>query len=215
MVCKEEVVHWFQGLESYKRIDTMCKLLTMCVPFELRFLGTCMEELGTLDSKDLRTTELRYNNSNELAQELASAKLYDPSDKKVRRKMALYFALIRVCSPPCANELFNIIYTWSNDEYLEQAEGEPLQELLLVYTMAANHPVFSFEQRMKCGEICNKILYGTQESTFGEVSMNVKSEAEQNPNQSNVVLQSMFTVQNPTANVAPDNFDDNRGSQVR
>lgn len=230
MVIKEEVVQWFKGLESYKRIDAMCTLLNMCLPFELRFLGTYLEELGGRDSKELRGIELRVNNPNELAQDIASAQLSDPSDIKVRRKMALYFALIRACNRPCVNELFNILCEWSNDEFLERAKGDALQELLLVYIIAAKHPIFTYEQRTKCGEIYNRILYGVTETVFGEVSCNIKSVIETNPGlpgQSNVVYPQkhmppnehvmctpVFSIQNPTANVVPVSYDQNRGSQV-
>lgn len=226
MVCKEEVVHWFKGLESYKRIDAMCTLLNMCLPFELRFLGTCLEELGCRDSKDLRGIELRVNNSNELAQEIASSKLCDPSDIKVRRKMALYFALIRACNRHCVNELFNILCSWSSNEFLKRAQGDALQELLLVYTMAANHPVFSFEQRMRCGEIYNSIVSGNPEGMFNEVdSLHEKVIGECISSSSSTAVQaqkhvpgeqimSVFTIPNPAANVAQVAFDQNRGSQV-
>lgn len=226
MVCKEEVVHWFKGLESYKRIDAMCTLLNMCLPFELRFLGTCLEELGGRDSKELRGIELRVNNSNELAQEIGSSQLCDPSDIKVRRKMALYFALIRACNRHCVNELFNILSSWSNNEFLKRAKGDALQELLLVYTMAANHPVFSFEQRMRCGEIYNIIMSGNPESSFNISADNLqaKSNNEGNPSSSNIVppqkhisneqIMPVFAISNPTANVTQVTFDQNRGSQV-
>lgn len=226
MVCKEEVVHWFKGLESYKRIDAMCTLLNMCLPFELRFLGTCLEELGGRDSKELRGIELRVNNSNELAQEIASSQLCDPSDIKVRRKMALYFALIRACNRHCVNELFNILCSWSSNAFLKCAKADALQELLLVYTMAANHPVFSFEQRMRCGEIYNSILSGNPESSFNEVpvdNLQTKSTNEYNPSSSNVMLPQkvpgeqmmpVFAISNPTANINQVAFDQNRGSQV-
>lgn len=222
MVCKEEVIHWFKGLESYRRIDAMCTLLNMCLPFELRFLGTCLEELGGRDSKELRGIELRVNNSNELAQEIASSQLCDPSDIKVRRKMALYFALIRACNRPCVNELFNILCSWNTNEFLKCAKGDALQELLLVYTMAANHPVFSFEQRMRCGEIYNSIISGNPEVSFAEVTadnLHPKPFHEGSSSSSNVLLSQkhvqseqimpVFALQNPQVT-----FDQNRGSQV-
>lgn len=228
MVCKEEVVHWFKGLDSYKRIDAMCTLLNMCLPFELRFLGTCLEELGGRDSKELRGIELRVNNSNELAQEIASSLLCDPSDIKVRRKMALYFALIRACNRPCVNELFNILCSWSSNEFLKRAKGDALQELLLVYTMASNHPVFSFEQRMKCGEIYNSILSGNPESSFTEVPTEhllTKPINDGNPGSSNILypqkhvssdqqIMPAFVIPNPGGNLTQVTFDQNRGSQV-
>lgn len=226
MVCKEEVVHWFKGLESYKRIDAMCTLLNMCLPFELRFLGTCLEELGGRDSKELRGIELRVNNSNDLAQEISSSQLCDPSDIKVRRKMALYFALIRACNRHCVNELFNILCSWSSNEFLKRAKGDALQELLLVYTMASYHPVFSFEQRMRCGEIYNCILTGNPDSSFAEVlvdNLQTKS-TDGNPTSSSAVLSQkhisgepimpVFALSNPASNVNQLAFDQNRGSQV-
>lgn len=157
MICKEDVVLWFKDLESYKRIDTMCTLLNMCLPFELRFLGTCLEELGRRDSQELRGIELRVNNPAELATDVASCRQGEPTDLKIRRKMALYLALIRACSRSCVNDLFQTLDGWGDRDFLKFGDGDPLQELLLVYTMASNHPVFSFEQRMKCGEIYNKI----------------------------------------------------------
>lgn len=169
MVCKEDVVLWFKESESYKRIDTMCTLLNMCLPFELRFLGTCLEELGTRDSKELRGIELRVNNSTELAAEMAACQNGEPSDIKVRRKMVLYLSLIRACNRPCVNELFSTLNSWSTNEFLKTADGDALQELLLVYTMAANHPVFSFEQRMKCGEIYNQIKFGHTEYSYTDI----------------------------------------------
>ncbi|XP_037033314.1 alpha-protein kinase 1 isoform X2 [Bradysia coprophila] len=157
MICKEDVVCWFKELESYERIDTMCTLLNMCLPFELRFLGTCLEELGRRDSQELRGIELRVNNPVELAADISSCRAGDPTDIKIRRRMALYLALIRVSNRSSVTEIFQTLEVWGDKDFFKFGDGDPLQELLLVYTMAANHPVFSFEQRMKCGEIYNKI----------------------------------------------------------
>lgn len=163
MVCKEEVVFWFKELESYSRIDTLCALLNMCLPFELRFIGTCLEEMCIRDAKELRGLELHVNNSTELASEIAACQFGEPSDIKARRKMAMYLALIRACNRPCVNELFNTLYLWGQNDFLKTADGDALQELLLVYTMAAHHPVFSFEQRMKCGDIFIQIRFRNSE----------------------------------------------------
>lgn len=224
MVCKEEVVHWFKELESYKRIDIMCTLLNMCLPFELRFFGTCLEQLGARDSQAIRGLELRVNNTNELAREIAEPEMYDPSNTRVRRKIVFYLALLRVCSRPCVNELFNIVYSWSNNDFLKRAKDNDLQELLLVYSMAANHPVFSFEQRMKCSDVYNKMMYGIAESSYGEVPVEMKQVPESCQSSSNVagiqmgnehiVCAQMYPIQNATPSEAPINFDQSRGSQV-
>lgn len=158
MVCKEEIIVWFKELESYKRIDTMCTLLNMCLPFELRFLGTCLEELGRRDAQELRGVELRVNNPQEFAADIQSCYIGELTDIKVRRRMALYLALLRATfNRNCINDLFKALDQWGERDFAKFADGDPLQELLLVYTMATNHPIFTFEQRLKCGEILKKI----------------------------------------------------------
>uniref|UniRef100_W8BFC8 Zinc finger CCHC domain-containing protein 2 n=1 Tax=Ceratitis capitata TaxID=7213 RepID=W8BFC8_CERCA len=157
MICKKDVTQWFKELESYKRIDTMCTLLNMCLPFELRFLGTCLEELGRRDSQELRGMELRVNNPQDLATDMVACQKGEPTDKKIRRKMALYLALIRACNRTCVTEIFRTLDGWGDRDFLNMNDSDTLQELLLVYTMAANHPVFSFDQQCKCTQIFEKI----------------------------------------------------------
>lgn len=164
MICKDDLVSWFKNLESYKRIDVMCTLLNLCLPFELRFLGTCLEELGRRDAQDLRGVELRVNNPQEFVSDVGSFQTGQPTDIKIRRKMALYLALMRACNRTGVNELFKTLDRWGDRDFTQFSDGDPLQELLLVYTMATNHPVFSFEQRLKCGEIYSKILSSTNSS---------------------------------------------------
>lgn len=165
MICKDDLVIWFKNLESYRRIDVMCTLLNLCLPFELRFLGTCLEELGRRDAQDLRGVELRVNNPQEFVSDVGSFQTGQPTDIKIRRKMALYLALMRACNRTGVNELFKTLDRWGDRDFTQFSDGDPLQELLLVYTMATNHPVFSFEQRLKCGEIYSKILSSTNSRT--------------------------------------------------
>jgi hypothetical protein len=170
MICKDDLVIWFKNLESYKRIDVMCTLLNLCLPFELRFLGTCLEELGRRDAQDLRGVELRVNNPQEFVSDVGSFQNGQPTDMKIRRKMALYLALMRACNRTGVNELFKTLDRWGDRDFLQFSDGDPLQELLLVYTMATNHPVFSFEQRLKCGEIYSKILSSTSNRSHQQSS---------------------------------------------
>jgi hypothetical protein len=81
-----------------------------------------------------------------------------PTETKIRRKMALYLALMRACNRTGVNELFKTLNRWGDRDFSKFSDGDPLQELLLVYTMATNHPMFSFEQRLKCGEVFSTIL---------------------------------------------------------
>ena len=61
MVRREEVVDWFHKLNGADRLDIMCTLLDICLPFELRFLGTYMENLGRKDFHHLRDADYRAN----------------------------------------------------------------------------------------------------------------------------------------------------------
>ncbi|KAI9585711.1 zinc finger CCHC domain-containing protein 2 [Glossina fuscipes] len=157
MISKNDVTTWFKTLESYKRIDTMCALLNICLPFELRFLGTCLEELGRRDSQELRGMELRVNKPQDLATDINVCQKGEPTDMKVRRRVALCLALMRVCNRTCVNEIFRILESWGELDFSSLTDKDVLEELLLVYTMAANHPVFDFEQHMKSMQIFEKI----------------------------------------------------------
>lgn len=174
MIVKEDITIWFQKLESYKRIDIMCTLLNLCLPFELRFLGTCLEELGRRDDQVLRGIELRVNNPQDFTNDVGSFQTGQPTDIKIRRKMALYLGLMRACNRTGVTELFKTLDRWGERDFTNFSDGDPLQELLLVYTMATNHPVFSFEQRNKCGEIYNKI-------TASKLHLNQQSPATTSP----------------------------------
>ncbi|XP_015608761.1 atrophin-1 isoform X2 [Cephus cinctus] len=156
MVCKENVVSWFGNLSSYKRIDIMCTLLNMCLPFEVRYLGTCVEDLGKRDYNDLRDTEHRANNVSDLA-ELTNLGV---TDKRTRRKLALYMALLHSCNYSCAVILYKNLSNVDFQEIVNLLNGttftqddQPLEELLLLYTMALNHPAFTYEQKSVFGNI--------------------------------------------------------------
>ncbi|KRF98822.1 uncharacterized protein Dwil_GK27154 [Drosophila willistoni] len=157
MICKQDVLLWFETLDSYKRIETMYSLLTACLPFELRFLGTLLEEQGRCDSEKLRGMELRANNPHELAADMLTCQKGDPTDIKHRRKMALYLALIRACNRNCVAEIFRTLECWGESDFSCINDQDTLLELLLVYTMAAIHPVFSLDEQRKLNVILAKI----------------------------------------------------------
>ncbi|PSN41832.1 hypothetical protein C0J52_14506 [Blattella germanica] len=155
MVCKEDVVTWFKELTSSKRIDVMCSLLNMCLPFELRFLGTCLEDLGKRDFNELRDTEVRANNSAEFSE------LQCISDKRTQSKLALYLSLLKSCNHACSNSMYKILANLDSNEIntiLNSSSDEnPLEQLLLLYTLALNHPAFSYEQKAVFGNILVKL----------------------------------------------------------
>ncbi|XP_050362378.1 uncharacterized protein LOC126781436 isoform X2 [Nymphalis io] len=164
MVCKEDVVSWFKELESYKRIDAMCTLLNMCLPFELRFIGTYLEELGKRDFQELRGAELRANNPTDLAADIGGA----DTDSRTRRKMALYVSLLRSCNFACATTLYNAMVSLEQSGLLKGLYGDLLEEILLLYTMALHHPAFTFDQKSHFGEILEKLKMEDQRIQYQE-----------------------------------------------
>lgn len=172
MVCKEDVVSWFKELESYKRIDAMCTLLNMCLPFELRFIGTYLEELGKRDFQELRGAELRANNPTDLAADIGGAN----TDPRTRRKMALYVSLLRSCNFACATTLYNAMVSLEQSGLLKGLYGDLLEEILLLYTMALHHPAFTFDQKSHFGEILEKLKIEDQRLQFQEQQEHVNLE---------------------------------------
>ncbi|XP_015121654.1 mucin-2 [Diachasma alloeum] len=163
MVCKENVESWFRNLSSYNRIDVMCSLLNMCLPFEVRYLGTYVEDRGKRDYNDLRDTEHHANNASDV-NELSTLGV---GDTRTRRKLVLYISLLHGCNYSCAEILYKILGSLDDQEIdsilsgttlnQEQKDEQPLEELLLLYTMAHYHPSFGFEQKKRVGDILEKL----------------------------------------------------------
>lgn len=140
----------------------MCTLLNMCLPFEVRYLGTCVEDIGKRDYNDLRDTEHHANSVSELAELTTNSNV---TDKRTRRKLALYMALLHSCNYACAVILYKNLSNLDHQEITNLLNGttfnnmddQPLEELLLLYTMALNHPAFTYEQKSVFGNIFIKL----------------------------------------------------------
>lgn len=148
MVVAEDVVSYFRSLKSYERIWIMCRLQHSCLPFELRFLGTCLEELGRKDFHELRAAE---NEANTPADNTWS-ELRKISSKHVQKKIILYLSLLHSNNYSCSNLLFKIlcdseeVNTFLKHETVDENENG-FEQLLMIYTLAVNHPAFSCEQK--------------------------------------------------------------------
>ncbi|XP_036377117.1 zinc finger CCHC domain-containing protein 2 isoform X2 [Megalops cyprinoides] len=101
---KETVFEWFGlHLNPAKRIEFMCGLLHMCQPLELRFLGSCLEDLARKDFHVLRDFEIRANSPNDLGL------LTDVADPVVRSKLLVCLSLLGSDNRECAGILFRIL----------------------------------------------------------------------------------------------------------
>ncbi|KAJ1084088.1 hypothetical protein NDU88_004242 [Pleurodeles waltl] len=135
---------WFSELSPAQRVEFLCGLLDLCLPLELRFLGCCLEDLARKDYHSLRDSEIRANNPADLA------RLTNLTDELVRSRLLVSLALLGSESREAAAVLCRTLTHMDsiiNNYGLQLNEARTADELLLLFTMACNHPAFSFHQR--------------------------------------------------------------------
>ncbi|XP_017351261.1 zinc finger CCHC domain-containing protein 2 isoform X1 [Ictalurus punctatus] len=148
---KEAVFEWFGlRLSPAKRVEFMCGLLHMCQPLELRFLGSCLEDLARKDFHILRDVEARANSPADLRL------LTDVADPVVLSRLLVCLSLLGSKNRECAGILFG---TLSRIDLLHSRSccglnlpepgpaAAPLEQLALLFAMASLHPAFTFHQR--------------------------------------------------------------------
>lgn len=171
MVCKKyQVYDWFRTLDGAKRIDFLNGMLHLCFPLELRFLGSCIEELARKDYSYLRDAEIRANASIEIQL------MRDIADKVTRSKMIVTLALLASHNHECARLIYDLLNVDIMDllEKMKMSLDEKVaDEFLLLLTMAANHPAFDFQMKTNMSQLClnaenklkqNKIIIKETES---------------------------------------------------
>lgn len=143
-VQREGVYRWFSALTSAKRAEFLCGLLDLCVPIELRFLGSCLEDLARKDYHSLRDAEIKANNPTDLSG------LANITDEVVRSKLLVSVALLASDNREAAGVLYRTlthIDTVINNYGLSLNDGRTEEQFLLLFTMASHHPAFTFHQK--------------------------------------------------------------------
>uniref|UniRef100_A0A3B4XK43 Zinc finger, CCHC domain containing 14 n=1 Tax=Seriola lalandi dorsalis TaxID=1841481 RepID=A0A3B4XK43_SERLL len=143
-VQREGVYRWFSSLSSAQRAEFLCGLLDLCVPIELRFLGSCLEDLARKDYHSLRDAEIKANNPADLSG------LTNITDEVVRSKLLVSLALLGSDNREAAGVLYRTLThtdTVINNYGLALNDGRTEEQFLLLFTMASNHPAFSFHQK--------------------------------------------------------------------
>ncbi|KAM8946529.1 zinc finger CCHC domain-containing protein 14 [Pelodytes ibericus] len=143
-VQRESVYRWFSELGSSQRIEFLCGLLDLCLPLELRFMGSCLEDLARKDYHSLRDSEIRANNPADLGS------LTNLTDEVIRSKLLVSLALLGSENREAAGVLCRTlthIDSIINNYGLQLNDGRTGDEFLLLFTMATNHPAFSFHQK--------------------------------------------------------------------
>ncbi|CAH2284128.1 zinc finger CCHC domain-containing 2 isoform X1 [Pelobates cultripes] len=144
---REEVYEWFvQCLGPAQRMELACGLLDLCNPLELRFLGSCLEDLARKDCHYLRDCESRANGPS------GEQLLGDLADPAARARLIVYLALLNSENREVAGRLYRLLLLPAaglEEEDRDPGEAEAArEELLLLFTMASLHPAFSFHQRL-------------------------------------------------------------------
>ena len=143
-VQREGVYRWFSSLTSAERAEFLCGLLDLCVPIELRFLGSCLEDLARKDYHSLRDAEIKANNPADLSG------LTNITDEVVRSKLLVSLALLGSDNKEAAGVLYRTlthIDSVINNYGLALNDGRTEEQFLLLFTMASHHPAFSFHQK--------------------------------------------------------------------
>ncbi|KAM7413965.1 hypothetical protein PAMA_018992 [Pampus argenteus] len=163
-VQREGVYRWFSSLSSAQRAEFLCGLLDLCVPIELRFIGSCLEDLARKDYHSLRDAEIKANNPTDLSG------LTNITDEVVRSKLLVSLALLGSDNREAAGVLYRTlthIDTVINNYGLALNDGRTEEQFMLLFTMASNHPAFSFHQKQVLRQQLGQILDILQVSSGG------------------------------------------------
>lgn len=155
MVCKDELCASFKNLRSADRIDLMCGLLQLCVPLELRFIGSYLEDLARKDYSELKEFETKANDSEALRETPVNEATKDSCGA-----LNVYISLLHSDNSFCAHVLFNMlrglkdliqdsVKQSSSSDIPAMCDFEMADDILLLFTMALHHPAFTFSQRFQ------------------------------------------------------------------
>lgn len=163
MICEKEIYEWFKGSVSAQRIDVMCSLLRLCQPLELRFVGSCLEDLARKDYFNFREYELKSNDNSGYTTLMNTA----TTAEELQTTLNIYVSLLHSTNTVCANSLFHVLEELYGRLQVTFSQGlsgnahsfgsENSADLLLLFIMAAHHPAFTFSQRKKISEILMSI----------------------------------------------------------
>lgn len=151
MVRKEEIVVWFSRQPSHQRLDVLCTLASICLPLELRFLNTCVDFLARNKTPSARDAEILAA----LEKNCLQLNEVDLHDEGSRRKLILALTLLHAGNRIVAHTIYRILCSTCSDLKMfgPDITFESSLELNLIFTMALHHPSFTFEEKVKLGDI--------------------------------------------------------------
>ena len=145
-----DVRQYFKRVPGSERIEVLCGLLQLCSPLELRFIGSCVEDLAKKDYIHLRELE---NESNDQYQ-LRTCSDPDIFDERTRSRLNISISLLYSLNTVCAHVLFEVLSQIEHQIIRDQEcpdsrllDPQIAEDVVLLFTMAANHPAFTFRER--------------------------------------------------------------------
>jgi hypothetical protein len=176
MLNQEQIHRYFNHLSGAKRIEFLYGLLHLCQPLELRYLGTCLEEIARKDYEYLYHAEQKTNHlpthtpistnneiNNQPQNDLGSDEKLDLTDQFTRAHAIVDIALLWAKNRPCALRLFRRLKASESvklvDMLLERddLDERTMDEILIIFCLAANHPAFSFDMRTQMSQILKEL----------------------------------------------------------
>ncbi|CAF3810436.1 unnamed protein product [Rotaria magnacalcarata] len=176
MLNQEQIHRYFNHLSGAKRIEFLYGLLHLCQPLELRYLGTCLEEIARKDYEYLyhaeqKTNHLPTQNSaitniephHQPQVDIGGDEKLDLTDQFTRAHAIVDIALLWAKNRPCALRLFRRLKASESvklvDMLLERddLDERTMDEILIIFCLAANHPAFSFDMRTQMSQTLKEL----------------------------------------------------------
>ena len=172
---KNEICATFKTLRSAERIDLLCGLFHLCVPLELRFIGSCVEDLIRRNHLTQIDFEGKANNNTfngDIKLNVLSGDFF--------HEISLYMSFLHSDNTNSARAYFSVLehIKCSIDFQIDQLEPPTFQfdscviaDIELMYTMAIHHPAFSYEERMKLYKYLKQLQQSFKEMKYSQKSV--------------------------------------------
>ncbi|XP_077982381.1 uncharacterized protein LOC144437332 [Glandiceps talaboti] len=202
MVYKEEVYNWFHCLTGSSRIDFLCGLLLKCGPFELRYLGACIEDLARKEYNNLREDE---NNANKAAYVRQLNSIFEPC---IRSKLTLSLALLYSANRECSDIVYRTLESQLQVAHLEPhftnilSDDQIYEEFLLLLTMTVHHPAFAFHQKHSLKSYLDRLIRLREIQRQGCCKASSCSDTVEDEEEGGIGLPEMSQLSTPTIPVA-------------
>ncbi|ESO07584.1 hypothetical protein HELRODRAFT_190986 [Helobdella robusta] len=163
MVQKDDMCAAFKSLRSVDRIEILCGMLQLCVPLELRFIGSCLEDLIQRNYRAFYECESAVNDPVKLSEIL---KIKNVISREYCGTLNMYLSLLRSDNQSCSLSLYSLLNNLkecvdlqceSSDSLSSNVTNELIEDVILLFTMASYHPAFSVSQRSRMYTLCKSL----------------------------------------------------------